>query len=346
MITESFAPHHPELLIDLVLPESPAPAGGWPVIVWLHGGGWRLQDRTARPDFRIHFAVAGFAMASIDYRLAPAHPHPAQVLDLRQALRWLRRNAERFGLDAEAIGLWGSSAGSHIAAFTALSAEVAILGDERIPAGFQRFGTHVSCVVDGYGPTLIEPLLPAFDPARIAAADLRSTPEEDLLGGPATSASEDRKIRERARAASPALLDLPESGSASFSTAGLDPATTSDRDPNSNRGRRVPPPFLIMHGTADTAVGSEQSATLHERLSAAGGESLLCLIDGFGHGFLNPGEVLELGPGVVLDNGRLEAEPDAPCVFDNRGGFAPRQDSASFDLIHDFFVHHLKKGRS
>lgn len=71
--TASFSPEFPDLLIDLVYPnggedqEAPSrPVAGWPVIVWLHGGGWRLQDRLARPNFHRFYAPLGFVMASID----------------------------------------------------------------------------------------------------------------------------------------------------------------------------------------------------------------------------------------------------------------------------------------
>jgi acetyl esterase/lipase len=101
------------------------------------------------------------------------------------------------------------------------------------------------------------------------------------------------------------------------------------------------PPFLILHGTGDTLVPAGQSRALHDHLVAGGGESLLYLIEGFGHGFLNPGTVQELGPGIRLDNGRLEAEPTAPAVIDDRGSFDPRGRAASLDLIADFFAAHL-----
>lgn len=314
--TSRFSPIHPELLIDLELPEGPPPENGWPVIVWLHGGGWRLQDRSARPDFSLHFRPDGFAMASIDYRLAPENPHPAQVIDLRQALRWLRRHGSEFELDVDAIGLWGSSAGSHIAAFTALSADVQNLPGEIVHPDYESQSTAVSCVVDGYGPTQIDRLLPEIPGAGSTdAGDSRpATPEEDLFGGRPDAEAEHASVVHRARAASPALLDI-----------------------------NSPPPFFILHGTGDTAVPPSQSQGLHERLAAAGGESLLYLIEGFGHGFFNPGEVLELGPGVRLDNGRLEAEPETPFTADRRGGFDPDDRFPSFDLVRDFFTHHLKR---
>lgn len=308
--TASFDPRRPGLLLDLELPSGRPPQSGWPLIIWVHGGGWRLQDRLARPDFSRHFTSSGFAMASIDYRLAPEHPHPAQVLDLRQAIRWLRRNAVEFALDGDSIGLWGSSAGSHIAAFTALSAQTPRLPSEDVHPDFDHLPTQVRCVVDGYGPANIAELLRGFPttPAEHRAA----TPEEDLLGGLPSTAADYEGLRESAREASPALLTIID-----------------------------PPPFFILHGTADTAVPADQSRELHERLSAAGGESLLYLIEGFGHGFFNPGEVLELGPGIRLDNGRLETEPKAPFTADDRGGFDPGGRPASFDLVRDFFIHHL-----
>lgn len=106
----------PGLLLDLVRPIDAARA--LPAIVWLHGGGWRLQDRTARPDLAQHFARHGYVMVSIDYRLAPDTRHPGQLLDVRAAVRWLRTHATDHGIDPDRIGLWGSSAGGHLAALT------------------------------------------------------------------------------------------------------------------------------------------------------------------------------------------------------------------------------------
>lgn len=311
MRTDSFSPAQPDLLIDLVVPDA-APVGsgrGWPVIVWLHGGGWRLQDRSARPDFAKHFARRGFAMASIDYRLAPSARHPAQVCDLRQALRWLRVHAEELRIDPERIGLWGSSAGAHIAAVTALSSHVDVLPGESTTENYADVETRVSCVVGGYPPSAIEALLSPWQDADPS----RPTPEEDLLGGPATSAAEHDELVRRAREASPAHLASP-----------------------------APPPFLLLHGTADAAVPPSQSEALHTHLVALGGQSLLYLIEDFSHGFLNPGDVMELGPGVRLDNGRLEAEPNAPFTAYDRGSFDPQGRPASFDLICEFFAFHLE----
>lgn len=151
----------PELLIDLVLPRqgtqdgtedstqeaTSRPEADWPVIAWLHGGGWRMHDR-----------------------LAPTWNHPAQVNDLRQAVRWLKVNvdrlgldADRLGLDADRIGLWGYSVGGRIAAVAALSSHVDLLPGESIPEEFSHMSTAVTCVVEGYGPPLLNcPAPPPF----------------------------------------------------------------------------------------------------------------------------------------------------------------------------------------
>jgi acetyl esterase/lipase len=121
------------LLADIYLPTSDAPR---PVIIWLHGGGWRFGDRRLAPDLTRYFAASGFAMVSIDYRLSGGAVFPAPLEDVKTAIRWVRANAERYWFDARHIGLWGSSAGGHLAALAALSGE----------------SGEIQAVVNGYGP--------------------------------------------------------------------------------------------------------------------------------------------------------------------------------------------------
>ena len=106
-------------LLDLYLPRGSARP--LPVILWLHAGGWRSGDRKQAPDLSRHFAMQGFAMASMDYRLSREATFPAQLHDVKAAVRWLRMNGERLGLDGRRIGLWGSSAGGHLATLAALT---------------------------------------------------------------------------------------------------------------------------------------------------------------------------------------------------------------------------------
>ena len=111
------SPEGKPLLADLYLPGGAGEPP--PAIVWLHGGGWRFGDRRLAPDLSRYFASSGFAMASIDYRLSREAVFPAQLHDVRAAIRWLRGNAARFGIDADRIGLWGASAGGHLAVWAA-----------------------------------------------------------------------------------------------------------------------------------------------------------------------------------------------------------------------------------
>lgn len=125
------------LLLDLYLPERPS--GLMPAIIWLHGGAWMTGDRTFSPNLTRHFAQRGYAMVNIEYRVSGQAKFPAALEDVRAAVRWVRENAPEYGIDPDAIGLWGSSAGAHLATLTALSARA----DE----------DRVHAVVDGYGPT-------------------------------------------------------------------------------------------------------------------------------------------------------------------------------------------------
>ena len=109
-----------DLRLDLYLPAQPI-RRPTPVIVFLHGGGWSGGTRTTGPDFSRYFARDGFAMASIEYRLTPSITFPANVEDVRTAVRWLKANAAAHALDPDRICLWGTSAGGHLAAVAGLA---------------------------------------------------------------------------------------------------------------------------------------------------------------------------------------------------------------------------------
>ena len=119
-----------DLLLDLYRP--PAAETPVPVIVWLHGGGWFTGDRTLAPDLAQHVIATGMAVASIEYRLSGQALFPAQLHDVRAAIRFLRASAGRFGLDPRAVGVWGASAGGHLAALAGLTGHLTDLpGEER-----------------------------------------------------------------------------------------------------------------------------------------------------------------------------------------------------------------------
>jgi len=112
----------PEQTLDLYRPRDPR-ATPTPLVVYVHGGAWRAGDKRGGVWFeRIARALLseGFAVASIDYRLAPADPWPRQIEDVRCAFTFLRTVAPERGLDPDRIAAWGTSAGAHLAALVAL----------------------------------------------------------------------------------------------------------------------------------------------------------------------------------------------------------------------------------
>jgi len=84
-----------------------------PVVVWIHGGGWQEGDK--RPAPVADLIKKGIAVASINYRLSDEALYPAQIHDSKAAIRFLRANAKKYNLDPNKIGVWGMSAGGHLA---------------------------------------------------------------------------------------------------------------------------------------------------------------------------------------------------------------------------------------
>lgn len=127
---------HPRQTLDLYLPEP----GGEPVplLVWIHGGGWRMGDKEQTGPLR-PLVDEGYALASLNYRLSQHAIYPAQIVDCRAAVRWLRANAATYGLDPARVGVGGDSAGGHLAALLGTAAA--------------HEPVKVQAVLDFYGPT-------------------------------------------------------------------------------------------------------------------------------------------------------------------------------------------------
>jgi acetyl esterase/lipase len=115
-----------------------------PGVILIHGGGWVEGDKSAMRDMANKFAKAGYVAISVGYRLAKddASRYPAQVDDVRRAVRWVRANANRLGVDPNRLGAFGPSAGGHL---------VAMLGTTDEPE--QGVSSRVTCVVDCCGPS-------------------------------------------------------------------------------------------------------------------------------------------------------------------------------------------------
>ena len=120
------------LTLDLYLPASQV-SGGAPVIIYVHGGGW-MSGHTRHsgafenwPGVLASLAGRGYVVASLNYRLSSEAPSPAAEQDVKSAVRWLRGNAARFGIDKRRIGIWGGSAGGQLAALAGTSCGVSAL---------------------------------------------------------------------------------------------------------------------------------------------------------------------------------------------------------------------------
>jgi acetyl esterase/lipase len=107
-----------DLHLDLYLPATPAPH---PLVIWIHGGGWKFGDKAWMLYVR-KLTRQGFAIASIQYRLSGTAKYPAAIDDCRDALHWLEKNGSKYQLDTGHFFLSGASAGGHLAAFVALEA--------------------------------------------------------------------------------------------------------------------------------------------------------------------------------------------------------------------------------
>ena len=132
--------------LDLYLPAGPKPEGGFPVILAIPGGGWRWVRRNDLGSTVSSFTKDGFAVAVADYTFASntvgTSVWPRNLTDVQQAVRWLRTNSGRYGLNPGKIAAWGESAGGNLAA---------LLGTTSGAAGSDR-SAQVQAVVDFYGP--------------------------------------------------------------------------------------------------------------------------------------------------------------------------------------------------
>lgn len=128
----------------------PAGEGPFPAVLCIHGGGFRAGNRESYDGLCKKLAARGYAAATVTYRLAPKHPFPAAVHDVKAAVRWLRAHAEEHHLDPARIGVTGGSAGGHLAQFLAVTAGVKEFEGD---LGNAEQSSAVKCVVNFYGPS-------------------------------------------------------------------------------------------------------------------------------------------------------------------------------------------------
>ncbi len=244
---EGFRP----LLLDLTVPEGDG--GGRPVLVWAHGGAWLGGSPFDDPAPMLGadpFGLAlehGFALARIQYRLSGEARFPAQLHDVKAALRWLRRFGADLGTDPARNGVWGASAGGHLALMAALTGGRADLEGH---VGVTDESSEVAACASWFGPTEFLTMTQQAPPGA-PGHDAPGSPESRLIGAPLRSAPD------LAAAASPV----------SYVTASA-------------------PPIFLAHGTEDRIVPYAQSVALAERLQAVGATVTLLPVPSGDHGFM------------------------------------------------------------
>jgi len=175
---------HERNRLDLYLPEKAARPR--PVILYVHGGGWQGGDKSNGPAFR--FAAKGYAVASMNYRFSQHATFPAQIYDCKAAVRWLRANARKYGLDADHIGAWGGSAGGHLVALLGTTAGVKELEG---PGGNEEQSSRVQAVVDWFGPTDFLTVGAKETRTQLLGGDPQTNKEKALKASPMTYVSKD-----------------------------------------------------------------------------------------------------------------------------------------------------------
>jgi acetyl esterase/lipase len=244
------------LELDMLRPDVPLHPER-PAVIWVHGGGWRGGERAPSPNWM--FASLGFVTASISYRFSDEAIFPAQIHDVKAAIRFLRANTERWGIDPERIGVWGGSAGGHLSALAAVSDGIPELEGE---GGNANESSAVQAAI---------PLAPPTD--FLADWNEQSAfpphPEvEDVI--PALLGGDDREdpvVAERARLASP--LHLVHANV---------------------------PPVLVVHGTLDDLVPVAQGRTFVDALLERGADASILELPHDGHDL---GSVFEAPEGVI-----------------------------------------------
>jgi acetyl esterase/lipase len=245
----AYAPVSDLQRLDIYRPVTGAPP--YPVLVIIHGGGWTVGDKRGElPVAAVPgFLDLGFAVASINYRLAPDAVFPAQLLDAKAAIRYLRNEAAMYGLDPGRIAVMGESAGAHLASLLGTTQGRAEFDDPAL--GNPNVSSNVQAVVDFYGPAD----LTTSDAQRTLNPPCPSEPDPNIALLLGASPTEDPDL---AATASPITY-----------------LQSSDQDV---------PPFFIAHGDADCVVPYQQSADLYDAIEAvAPGGSHLIIVPGSGH---------------------------------------------------------------
>lgn len=242
-------------LLDLYLPTDCD--GPLPLVIWSSGSGWMRDDgKHGAADLAGFFTAAGYAVAGISVRSSAQTLFPGQIHDAKAAVRWLRGNAEEYGLDPNRFAIMGSSSGGWLAVMMALTWGLPELEG---PSAANGVSSRVQAAVDFFGPTDFLQM-DAHMPDGCQAFknylgiqgchDDPGSPESRLVGGPIETR------REACARANPVAYAGPGA-----------------------------PPIMILHGQADPFVPHHQSELLFQALREQGNEAVFYSIPDAGHAF-------------------------------------------------------------
>jgi len=247
-------------LLDVHLPNTgKAP---YPVIVCIYGSAWfsnNLKGTTFTTGLGQRLLKESFAVVTINYRSSTDAKFPAQIQDVKAAIRFIRGSGTGFSLDTNFIGVTGWSSGGHLAALTGATNDVktktinGVAADIEGQLGkFTKYSSRVAAVVDWFGPT--DFLIMDSCGSSFKHDDIKS-PESSLIGGAI------QENKDKVALANPI-----------------------------NYVNKSNPPFLIFHGDKDPLVPHCQSEKLYEKQQRAGAKSEMVIIPGGEHG---PGVMIE-----------------------------------------------------
>ena len=235
-----------DLKMDLILPKNRTAHSACPTIVWICGGAYRVVNRSVWLPEMMRFARAGYVVASIEYRTSNEAIFPAQLIDVKSAVRFLRAHAKEYCVDPGKIFALGESAGGTMASL------LGVTGNQKeLDQGDHLDQTSaVQGVVDYYG-----------------VVDLSDA-----------SAEKDRKL-----AAANQSNDVPYFAFEEFLGVGYGKAE-ADKASAIQYVSEETPPFMILHGTEDAVVSMAQSEKLYNTLQKAGIPCEIAVVEGAAHG--------------------------------------------------------------
>ena len=131
-----------ELHLDLFRPEK---KGIYPALILIHGGGWRSGNKSLENPIAMHIAAHGYVTACVEYRLSPEALYPAAVYDIKAAIRFLRSNSDKFGINSDRMALSGTSAGGQLASLIGMTSDLKKFeGNE----GYNSVSSGVQAIID------------------------------------------------------------------------------------------------------------------------------------------------------------------------------------------------------